>query len=304
MRRNSFRSALVGAVLLAALAGAQGAGAQEKSPTARGTGGAAATVDLLATQAAIDVLRNGGNAVDAAVAAAAVLGVTEPFSCGIGGGGFMVIRTAKGKVTTIDGREKSPATMRPDTFWENGAPLTFNDARFSGLSAGVPGTAATWVRALASTARSRSRRRWRPASPWRATASRSTRRSSTRRRGKRVLRRRPVDRRALPGPGRNPEGRRHEDHQPGHGQDLRGSWPAAAAKGFYRGAVAAATAEAAATPADRPDRRPHLAQGPDDDRRPRALQGARARPDELNYRGLTSTAWARRRAAARPSPRR
>ncbi len=148
MRRSSIRSALVGAVLLAALAGAQGAGAQEKSPTARGTGGAAATVDLLATQAATAVLQDGGNAVDAAVAAAAVLGVTEPFSCGIGGGGFMVIRTAKGKVTTLDGREKSPATMRPDTFWENGAPLKFNDARFSGLSAGVPGTPLTWVRAL------------------------------------------------------------------------------------------------------------------------------------------------------------
>ena len=75
-------------------------------PTAQGTGGAAATVDSVATTAATDVLRQGGNAVDAAVAAAAVLGVTEPFSCGIGGGGFMVIRTPDGEVTTIDSREK------------------------------------------------------------------------------------------------------------------------------------------------------------------------------------------------------
>jgi len=148
MSRSSFCSALVGAGLLAALAGAQGAGAQEKTPTARGTGGAASTVDLLATQAAVGVLDDGGNAVDAAVAAAGVLGVTEPFSCGIGGGGFMVIRTAKGKVTTIDGREKAPKTMRPDSFWENGKALSFNDARFSGISAGVPGTPLTWSHAL------------------------------------------------------------------------------------------------------------------------------------------------------------
>jgi gamma-glutamyltranspeptidase len=119
-----------------------------KEPTATGRGGAAASVDLLGTQAAIDTLRNGGNAVDAAVAAAGVLGVTEPYSCGIGGGGFMVIRTRKGEVTTIDSRELSPRAMRPDSFMENGAPLAFNDARYSGLSAGVPGTVAGWERAL------------------------------------------------------------------------------------------------------------------------------------------------------------
>src|SRR5215208_3644075 len=117
-------------------------------PVAQGTGGAAATVDSVATTAATDALRAGGNAIDAAVAAAAVLGVTEPFSAGIGGGGFMVIRTAGGDVTTIDSREKAPAAMRPDSFWEDGAPLPFNAARYSGLSGGVPGTVAGWDRAL------------------------------------------------------------------------------------------------------------------------------------------------------------
>jgi gamma-glutamyltranspeptidase/glutathione hydrolase len=119
-----------------------------KEPTAVGSGGAAGTVDALATEAAIDTLKRGGNAVDAAVAAAGVLGVTEPFSAGIGGGGFMVIRTPHGHVTTIDGREKAPAAMRPDSFFENGAPLEFADARWSGLSAGVPGTVAKWDEAL------------------------------------------------------------------------------------------------------------------------------------------------------------
>jgi gamma-glutamyltranspeptidase / glutathione hydrolase len=119
-----------------------------KEPTAIGRGGAAATVDVLATKAAVDVLRRGGNAVDAAVAAAAVLGVTEPFSAGIGGGGFMVIGTTKGKVTTIDARETAHGAMEPDSLWEGGAPLAFNDARYSGLSAGVPGTVRGWEEAL------------------------------------------------------------------------------------------------------------------------------------------------------------
>src|SRR5688500_7146406 len=117
-------------------------------PVALGAGGSAATVDSVATSAATDALRAGGNAVDAAVAAAAVLGVTEPFSAGIGGGGFMVIRTPDGEVTTIDSREKSPAAMQPDSFMENGKPLPFNDARYSGLSGGVPGTVAGWDHAL------------------------------------------------------------------------------------------------------------------------------------------------------------
>src|SRR5918995_5474036 len=107
--------------------------AQLKEPTVTGSGGAAATVDPLASEAAIDALRDGGNAVDAAVAAAGVLGVTEPFSCGIGGGGFMVIRTPDRRITTIDSREEAPAGMHPRSFLENGVVLPFNDARFSGL---------------------------------------------------------------------------------------------------------------------------------------------------------------------------
>lgn len=128
--------------------GGHGGQTDQLGPTATGRGGAAATVDVLATRAAVQALREGGNAVDAAVTAAGVLGVTEPFSSGIGGGGFMVIRTPDGRVTTIDGREESPAAMTPQSFLENGAPLAFDPARFSGLSAGVPGTVAGWDAAL------------------------------------------------------------------------------------------------------------------------------------------------------------
>jgi len=128
MRRRPLRSLVVllvagVVVVLAAQVGAWADAGPHGPATATGTGGAAATVDTLATQAAVDTLRRGGNAVDAAVTAAGVLGVTEPFSSGVGGGGFMVVyRASDGKVTTIDGRETAPAAMRPDSFWEHGAP--------------------------------------------------------------------------------------------------------------------------------------------------------------------------------------
>jgi gamma-glutamyltranspeptidase/glutathione hydrolase len=138
--------------LLTVIAGLAVAPAAHASapPTSTGYGGAAATVDRLATKAAVDALRRGGNATDAAVTAAAVLGVTEPFSSGIGGGGFMVSYDARRhRVTTNDHRERAPFGMATDAFFENGTALEFNDARYSGLSVGVPGTVLGWDRALA-----------------------------------------------------------------------------------------------------------------------------------------------------------
>src|SRR6059058_184178 len=123
-----------------------------KQPVAIGSGGAVASVNLLATAAGIRVLKNGGNAVDAAVAAAAVLGVVEPFSCGIGGGGFMVIYNARDhKVTTIDSREKAPQAFRADSFIDpaTGKPISFSEGVTSGLGVGVPGTPRLWEQALA-----------------------------------------------------------------------------------------------------------------------------------------------------------
>jgi gamma-glutamyltranspeptidase/glutathione hydrolase len=146
MRRSA--GLLAVAAVGTALASAPAAQGAEKTPTAVGRDGAAATVDTLATKAAIRTLERGGNAVDAAVTAAGVLGVVEPFSCGIGGGGFMVIRDRHGRVTTIDHREKAPAAMTPTSFWQNGAPLAFDPARYSGMSAGVPGTPLGWEQAL------------------------------------------------------------------------------------------------------------------------------------------------------------
>ena len=112
--------------------GALGAKATTKQPTATGTGGAVATVDLDASQVGMQVLRDGGNATDAAVATAAALGVTEPYSCGIGGGGFMVVYDAKsGRVSTIDSRETAPAAFEPDSFIDpaTGAAYSLRPAR-------------------------------------------------------------------------------------------------------------------------------------------------------------------------------
>jgi gamma-glutamyltranspeptidase / glutathione hydrolase len=137
------------AALIAAPAAApadHGLPAPAKEPTAVGFGGAATTVDPQGTQAAIDVLRHGGNAIDAAVAAAGVLGVVEPYSCGIGGGGFMTIYSARDhRVHTIDSRETAPAAMDANSF---AGLSTFTDQRVSGMSVGVPGTLRAWQTAL------------------------------------------------------------------------------------------------------------------------------------------------------------
>ena len=120
-----------------------------KVPVAVGYGGAVASVDADATAAGIEVLKKGGNAVDAAVATAAALGVTEPYSSGIGGGGYFVYYDAKSRtVHTIDGRETAPLTADSNLFVENGKALAFADAVSSGLSVGTPGSPATWQTAL------------------------------------------------------------------------------------------------------------------------------------------------------------
>ncbi|GGY14953.1 gamma-glutamyltransferase [Streptomyces djakartensis] len=121
----------------------------EKKPLAVGYGGAVSSVDPDASAAGIEVLRQGGNAVDAAVATAAALGVTEPYSAGIGGGGYFVYYDARSRtVRTIDGRETAPLTADKNLFTESGKPIPFAQAVSSGLSVGTPGTPATWQTAL------------------------------------------------------------------------------------------------------------------------------------------------------------
>ncbi|WP_324649695.1 gamma-glutamyltransferase [Georgenia sp. H159] len=121
----------------------------DKEATATGYDGAVASLDPYASLAGLEILRAGGNAVDAAVAASATLGVTRPYDGSIGGGGFMVIYSADtGEVTTIDSREEAWAAMEPDVFLEDGEPIPFQERRVSGLSQGVPGLVHGWELAL------------------------------------------------------------------------------------------------------------------------------------------------------------
>ena len=132
------------AVAPTAAADPRGVGRQ---PVAYGTGGAAATVDPLATSTALRVLAGGGNAVDATVAAAAVLGVTEPYSAGIGGGGFLLYYRARDRrVFSIDGREVAPGAATSSLFVDpaTGTTIPGDERVTSGLGVGVPGTVAQW----------------------------------------------------------------------------------------------------------------------------------------------------------------
>lgn len=118
-----------------------------KVPEAIGTTAAVACVDPYASEVGLGILQAGGNAIDAAIAMAATLGVTEPFSSGLGGGGFLVYReAATGLVHTIDGRETAPMSYTETQFTDGaGAELDFDTVVNSGLSIGVPGTPATWA---------------------------------------------------------------------------------------------------------------------------------------------------------------
>ena len=112
-----------------------------QAPQARGPFVAAA--NPLAVEAGLKVLREGGSAVDAAVAIQAVLGLVEPQSSGLGGGAFMMVFDARtGAVTSYDGRETAPAAATPELFLENGRPLGIGDAILSGRSTGSPGAVA------------------------------------------------------------------------------------------------------------------------------------------------------------------
>jgi gamma-glutamyltranspeptidase/glutathione hydrolase len=121
----------------------------ERMHPEQGTLGMVVTSHFLATDAAREVLNNGGNAIDAAVTAAFSLAVTQPRSGNIGGGGFMLISSEeKDEVVAIDYREKAPSRAYVDMFLDEDGSVNKQTSRFSHRSAGVPGTVAGLALAL------------------------------------------------------------------------------------------------------------------------------------------------------------
>lgn len=162
-KRFPVRSSAVTGALALLLAGAISAGPLDavaaettptppKVPTSTGYGGAVSSLDPVVSEIGLQVLRRGGNATDAAVAMAAAIGVTDPYSAGIGGGGFFVHYDAEsGQVETIDGRETAPSAIEHDAFIDPATGKSYPfypDLVTGGVSVGVPGTPATWERAL------------------------------------------------------------------------------------------------------------------------------------------------------------
>ena len=108
-----------------------------------GTQGMVASQEATATRVGLEVLKGGGNAVDAAVAIGFALAVTLPRAGNLGGGGFMLIHMAEsGETLALDYREEAPAAAGRDLFLGADGEVDNQRARFSYLSAGVPGTVA------------------------------------------------------------------------------------------------------------------------------------------------------------------
>ncbi len=124
-----------------------GASSMSNAHTATAEHNMIATVNPQATDAALAVFHEGGNAIDAAVTAALTLGVVDGENSGIGGGCLILIRTTDGKFTAIDGREMAPAAANKDMFVKDGKPLP-KASQTGPLASGVPGALAAYKIAL------------------------------------------------------------------------------------------------------------------------------------------------------------
>lgn len=119
-----------------------------RADTANGARHAVATVHPLATNAAIDVFNEGGNAVDAAVTAALTLGVVDNHNSGLGGGCLILIRKPSGELLAIDGRETAPAAASRDMYLDENGVARSEASKTGPLAVGTPGALAAYAEAV------------------------------------------------------------------------------------------------------------------------------------------------------------
>jgi gamma-glutamyltranspeptidase / glutathione hydrolase len=169
MLRN-LRGGRLGALLLPLLFGtavpartAERARAGSVHETVRAAHGMVVSSSSIASRAGMEVLRSGGNAVDAAIATGFALAVTHPFAGNIGGGGFMVIRLPDGRATAIDFREKAPAAANETMFLDSNGEYSSRIHHNSHIAVGVPGTVAGFAKAHATYGRTEWKRLVQPA---------------------------------------------------------------------------------------------------------------------------------------------
>lgn len=116
--------------------------------TVSGSNGVVTSRSQIASDVGVDILQQGGNAIDAAVAVGFALAVTHPSAGNIGGGGFMVIKLDDGTVVTQDHREKAPGAAFPDMFLDTAGNVDRRKSLYSAQAAGVPGSVAGMLDAL------------------------------------------------------------------------------------------------------------------------------------------------------------
>ncbi|HEY6750686.1 MAG TPA: gamma-glutamyltransferase [Rubrobacteraceae bacterium] len=133
-------------VMLVIAGGASAVEGSRYEEVVRSGGGVISSESTAASEAGLQVLDAGGNAMDAAVTTAFALGITRPQSCGVGGGGFLVYRDASGETAALDFRETAPAAITPETFGGQGLHKIFTGH----TTVGVPGTVAGMQAALES----------------------------------------------------------------------------------------------------------------------------------------------------------
>ncbi|MCH8068081.1 MAG: gamma-glutamyltransferase, partial [Candidatus Marinimicrobia bacterium] len=133
-------------IFILVLSGCCPSGFDEVS-SASGNNGVVVSSHSIASEIGLNVLKNGGNAIDAAIATGFALGVVDQFNSGVGGGGFIVIRLADGTIYTIDGRETAPAAATRDMYLRDGK-FDPDMSKLGPLAVGVPGILAAYVKAL------------------------------------------------------------------------------------------------------------------------------------------------------------